>query len=114
MFCIALQSYRHGSTTWFSRRCRQGLLAGFPNRGGRLDAQDIGKSQFGDAAAEVRVLSITGIPQHDPDGHLLLNCLANLFQGDLRLSLESNLLGNPGPLTAFGVLTPTLREIQPP
>ena len=59
-------------------------------------------------------IPITRIGQHHSRRNLLLNRLPDLFQSNLRLGLKLNLFGNPGLPAALRILTPHLRQIQPP
>src|ERR1017187_4835858 len=114
MICIALQARRSCSMAWFSRRGRQGVFSRFPPTWGSFNTSYIIPSQVGCAGAEVRIVPIPCIGQYHSHRNLLLQRLPNLLQGNLRLGLKLHSFGNPGLPAAFGVLTPHLRQVQPP
>src|SRR5712691_11925760 len=93
-------------------RGRQRQRARRPNRGGRHEAGDIDQTFLGDALAQIAVVAIAGIHQHDPLGKPLLPGLLDLLQRDLVLGLERDVLGDLAAAAALGILDPLVRHVK--
>ena len=111
MVCTALQAFRGGTPTWFSRRRRQGLLSWFPDGGVGLNAYYIFQTELGEVSAELRALPITRICQYHSHRNLLFHRLPNLFQRNLWLGLKRHPFGNARLSAPCGILAPHFRQV---
>ncbi len=91
---------------------RQRLHAGRPQAGGGLDADDIGKTDLGDAVAQIGVVAVSRIEQCDfglnpgrEGGTKLVKC-------DLWLGLEDDIVGHACLSAPSGIINPLVWQIQ--
>jgi hypothetical protein len=88
------------------------LHAGRPQAGRRLDADGIGKADLGDTVAEISIVAISRVGQHDIGFDTGRTGGAKLIKCDLRLGLEDDVVGH----TRFGapgrIVNPFMRQIQ--
>src|SRR5579864_5298875 len=75
---------------WYGFR----LLAWFPDAHCALHASHIGQLPLGKSCAELRIVAVAGVRQHDACGHTSLLRSFDLVQCDLRLGLEVDFFGH--------------------
>ena len=93
-------------------RCPAWPLARLPHQHLRLNAGHIALSKLSDARAQLGIVAITGVQQRHAARKADLTCPADLFERNLRLGLERDLLGHPH-LAAVIIFGPRVRQIQP-
>src|ERR671912_654971 len=96
----------------FARRRWKWSFAWFPDRDRTLHPQYILEAEFCYAGSKLPIDAITGISDNHSRRDLLLYSIADLIQRNLRLGLESNILGDPARLPPFLVANPNLRQVQ--
>src|SRR5271170_2675096 len=90
----------------------QRFLAGRPQAGGGLDADDIGKADFCDAVAKVCVDAVAGIGQNDLGVDPSRNSITQQIKRDLWLGLEDDSVWHTCLSAAVWVISPLMREIE--
>ena len=94
-------------------RCPARLLAWLPDHRLRLNAGHIALSKLSNARAQLGIVAVAGVHQRHVAGKADLTSPADLFERNLRLGFESDLLGHPHLCAAIIILGPCLRKIQP-
>src|SRR5689334_16870535 len=91
---------------------RQRFHARRPQAGRGLDADGIGKTDFGYAVAELGVVAVSRVGQCDfgvdPGG----NGRTQLVKSDLRLGLEDDIVGYASCGTSGRIINPLMRQIE--
>ena len=113
MFPIAAQQSR-GSASSFPGLGGQGLLTGFPHRGGRLHPEHVLQPQLGQPRAKLAVDPIAGVGHDHTRGNTFLDRSANLLQRDLGLGLKLHLLRNSRLSSGLALPGPSLRQVESP
>src|SRR6266436_7044467 len=86
--------------------------AWYPNQGLRLNARHIDLLQLRDARAQLGVMAVAGIQQHQVTRQTHLTCPADMLESDLRFGLEADLFRHSRFVSTDLVLSPVFWQIQ--
>src|ERR1035438_9085285 len=93
-------------------RCGQWLCSRWPDGGGALNAQHIAQFHFCYGLSKAGIVAVCRVGQHSSLGNSVGDCLADLAERDLQLSLKDNGVRNLGLLPELSVVGPDFRQIK--
>ena len=84
-----------------------------PQAGGGLDANSVSQADLGDAVAEICIVAIACVGQHDVGADPGRMGSTKLVERDLRLGLKGHVVGHTCRGAPVRVVDPFMRQIQP-